>query len=192
MGIHRDFHLRTLRWPLVTAESHDSGFSVRGFAWQPPGGAVQPVVYRLSREKVCRNQLHKTLICFVIVVFRLLVSIRCYRLTLTLGPSLCIRVFSTDSAARKQLGFSLTEAQIDDVLADSPPWDCIYPEDRKVMIDDMKQRKVEKSQLIQKEEDPNCPLYIILKGVVNIYQPVGWQCIAVGPITYTGHSATGA
>ncbi|KAL8445957.1 hypothetical protein Emag_004922 [Eimeria magna] len=76
-----------------------------------------------------------------------------------------------NSAAHKQLGFTPAEAQADDVLANSPPWDCIYPEDRKAMVSDMKARTVGKGQLIQAEEDPNCPLFIILQGTVDIFQP---------------------
>lgn len=78
----------------------------------------------------------------------------------------------TDTAARQALGFTPSEAQVDAVLADSPPWDCMYPEDRKAMIADMKPRTVGKGQLIQAEEDHNCPLYVILKGSVDIFQPV--------------------
>ncbi|KAL8429108.1 hypothetical protein Efla_003161 [Eimeria flavescens] len=75
------------------------------------------------------------------------------------------------SAAHRSLGFSPAEAQADDVLASTPPWDCIYPEDRKAMIADMKARTVGKGQLIQAEDDPNCPLLIILEGTVNLFQP---------------------
>ncbi|OEH80348.1 CAMP-dependent protein kinase regulatory [Cyclospora cayetanensis] len=77
----------------------------------------------------------------------------------------------TYTAAREELGFTSKEAQVDAVLADCSPWDCIYPEDRKEMIADMKHRTVGKGQLIQKEDDPNCPLYIFLKGTVSIFQP---------------------
>ncbi|CDJ66729.1 CAMP-dependent protein kinase regulatory subunit, putative [Eimeria necatrix] len=77
----------------------------------------------------------------------------------------------TYTAARQALGFTPSEAQVDAVLADSPPWDCMYPEDRKAMIADMKPRTVGKGQLIQAEEDHNCPLYVILKGSVDIFQP---------------------
>ncbi|KAL8453899.1 hypothetical protein Emed_000610 [Eimeria media] len=77
----------------------------------------------------------------------------------------------TYSNAHRQLGFTPAEAQADDVLANSPPWDCIYPEDRKAMVSDMKARTVSKGQTIQAEEDPNCPLFIILQGTVDIFQP---------------------
>ncbi|KAL8272870.1 hypothetical protein Esti_003179 [Eimeria stiedai] len=77
----------------------------------------------------------------------------------------------TYTAAHRQLGFTPAEAQADDVLANSPPWDCIYPEDRKAMVSDMKARTVGKGRLIQAEEDPNCPLFIITQGTVDIFQP---------------------
>ncbi|KAL8432543.1 hypothetical protein ACSSS7_004540 [Eimeria intestinalis] len=78
----------------------------------------------------------------------------------------------TYSAAHRQLGFTPAEAQADDVLANSPPWDCIYPEDRKAMVSDMKARTVGRGQLIQAEEDPDCPLFIVIQGTVDIFQPV--------------------
>lgn len=78
-----------------------------------------------------------------------------------------------DTAARADFAFTPAEAQVDGVLVEFPPWDCIYPEDRKAMIADMKQRIVEKGQLIQAEEDPNCPLYISVSGTINIFQRVG-------------------
>ncbi|CDJ50796.1 CAMP-dependent protein kinase regulatory subunit, putative [Eimeria brunetti] len=77
----------------------------------------------------------------------------------------------TYTATRQQLGFSVNEAQVDAVLADFPPWDCMYPEDRKSMIGDMKARTVAEGEVIQAEDDPKCPLYVILKGTVDILQP---------------------
>ncbi|CDJ36672.1 CAMP-dependent protein kinase regulatory subunit, putative [Eimeria mitis] len=77
----------------------------------------------------------------------------------------------TYTATRRELGFTDNETQVDTVLADFPPWDCMYPEDRKAMIGDMKSRTVAEGELIQAEDDPKCPLYVILKGTVDILEP---------------------
>lgn len=83
-----------------------------------------------------------------------------------------------DTSTHKELGFSANEAQVDAVLADFPPWDCMYPEDRKAMIGDMKARTVTGGGLIQAEDDPRCPLFVILKGTVDILEPVNECCNA--------------
>ncbi|CDI73672.1 CAMP-dependent protein kinase regulatory subunit, putative [Eimeria praecox] len=77
----------------------------------------------------------------------------------------------TYTATHQELGFTPNEAQVDAVLADYPPWDCLYPEDRKAMIGDMKARTVAAGGIIQAEDDPKCPLYVILKGTVDILEP---------------------
>ena len=85
----------------------------------------------------------------------------------------CSLMISLDTSAHEELGFTPDQAGVDAVLANVAPWDCIYPEDRKAMIADMEHRTVRKGQLIQIEDDSYCPLYIILTGTVDMFQPVG-------------------